>query len=159
MNKFFVILLFPLIAFSALASPAHVERTRQSQIEKDPARDAFVQQVLALVNKERSRYKLKLLVLDKDLTEVAQLHAQDMARRDYFSHKNPEGKSGGDRITNAGIPWHTWGENIANSYKTPEEVMQGWMNSKGHRANILGADFGRIGIGFYEYYWVQNFTD
>ncbi len=84
-----------------------------------------------------------------------------MAARDYFSHTSPEGGSAGDRITAAGYRWSTWGENIARGQQTPESVMDAWMNSPGHRANILNCDFKDLGVGVHIAsggpWWTQNF--
>jgi uncharacterized protein YkwD len=120
---------------------------------------AIVQEVCRLVNKERSANKLKPLVLDMKLSHVAQAHAEDMVNRQYFSHDTPEGLSPFDRMKAAQISYMTAGENIAYWYKTPAEVMASWMNSSGHRANILNSKYGKIGVGYEKNYWVQDFTN
>jgi len=119
-------------------------------------------QVLALVNTQRIANGLQTLVLNQSLVTVAQNFAQAMATQGFFSHNSPDGSTPGQRIESAGYEWRTWGENIAYGYKTPEEVMNGWMNSSGHRASILNANFKEIGIGFAingsgTAYWVQDF--
>jgi hypothetical protein len=87
-----------------------------------------------------------------------------MAQQNYFSHTSLDGRSAGTRISQAGYSWNTYGENIAAGYTTPEAVVAGWMNSSGHRANILRSSFCDIGVGYaysasssYGRYWTQNF--
>jgi uncharacterized protein YkwD len=84
-----------------------------------------------------------------------------MAARDYFDHTSPDGKDPGDRITAAGYQWTTYGENIARGQQTPAAVMDSWMNSPGHRANILNCSFKEIGLGVHEGsggpWWTQVF--
>lgn len=123
------------------------------------ANRTVVERVCVLVNQERNKVGLMPLVLNAKLSDVAQAHAEDMVNRNYFSHNTPEGLSPFDRMHAAGISYQTAGENIAYWYKTPEEVMQTWMNSTGHRANILKAQYGKIGIGYDQNYWVQDFTN
>ncbi len=121
---------------------------------------AFVEQVCVLVNQVRKENgNLPSLKLTAPLSDVAQAFAQDMVFRGFFDHTNPDGLSPFDRMHNAGIFYSSAGENIAYGYPTPESVMNGWMNSSGHRANILNARFGKLGVGFYQNYWVQDFTN
>jgi len=125
----------------------------------DFADRATVEQVCLLVNQQRSLVGAKSLVLDAALSKVAQDFAIDMVQRGYFSHTSPDGSGPSERMKAGGISYRTWGENIAYNYKTPAAVMTGWMNSSGHKANILNSNFGKIGIGYYQNYWVQDFTD
>jgi uncharacterized protein YkwD len=76
-----------------------------------------------------------------------------------MSHTGSDGSSPGDRITRAGYTWSAYGENVAYGYATPEQVMNGWMNSPGHRANILNCSFKEIGVGLAQpgSYWTQDF--
>jgi len=99
-----------------------------------------------LVNKERSKRGVKELIFDSKLQDVGRGHCRDMFGRGYFSHYTPEGLSPFDRIAKAGISFEAAGENLALSPNT-DIAMQGLMNSPGHKANILSADFGKIGIG------------
>ncbi|MFV9506489.1 MAG: CAP domain-containing protein, partial [Oscillochloridaceae bacterium umkhey_bin13] len=94
-------------------------------------------------------------------------HSQDMAQRGYFSHFSPEGRDPSDRVDATGYQWQMVGENIASGYRTPQEVVAGWMDSPGHRANILRCEFTEIGIGYFERpddpsrmrtYWTQVFA-
>ncbi|MEU7019255.1 sigma-70 family RNA polymerase sigma factor [Streptomyces sp. NPDC046203] len=118
------------------------------------------QQVIALVNTERSRAGCGPLTGNALLTRAAQGQSDDMAARDFFDHTNPDGDGPGERVTAAGYQWSTYGENIAKGQRTPAEVMEAWMNSPGHRANILNCDFREIGIGLHTGggpYWTQVF--
>ncbi|BBO70791.1 hypothetical protein DSCA_47210 [Desulfosarcina alkanivorans] len=122
------------------------------------------EEVLAGVNLERQIYNLGPLQWDSSLHAAALGHSEDMARNDYFSHTSLDGRSAGQRITQAGYSLYTYGENIAAGYSTPAAVVEGWMNSAGHRANILSSSFCDIGVGLaysaasrYGYYWTQDF--
>ena len=122
----------------------------------------YAQQVLELVNIERSKAGLKPLVLDTKLSYVATEKSKDMAVSNYFSHTSPNYGSPFDMMKEFGISYRTAGENIAMGFRTAETVMDGWMNSPGHKANILDEAFGRIGIGVYfgdSVYWTQMFAD
>ncbi|MET9346419.1 CAP domain-containing protein [Streptomyces termitum] len=117
-------------------------------------------QVIALVNAERAKAGCGPLTANATLTRAAQGHSDDMAARDFFDHTNPDGDGPGERVTAAGYPWTTYGENIAMGQTTPEQVMEGWMNSQGHRENILNCSFKEIGVGVQKDggpYWTQVF--
>ncbi|TDC68078.1 hypothetical protein E1200_12765 [Actinomadura sp. GC306] len=117
-------------------------------------------QVIALVNKERAKQGCRAVTADPLLTRAAQAHSADMKRRGFFDHTNPDGKDPGDRITATGYRWSTYGENIAKGQPTAASVMKAWMNSPGHRANILNCRFAEIGVGLVTSggpYWTQNF--
>ncbi len=118
-------------------------------------------QVIALVNEERASAGCGPLTDDSLLRAAAQGHSEDMAARDFFDHTNPDGEDPGQRITAAGYRWSTYGENIAKGQQTAESVMTSWMNSPGHRANILNCDFKNIGVGIHNGsggpWWTQNF--
>lgn len=95
---------------------------------------------------------------------MARMHSEDMAARGFFDHYNPDGESPFDRMGNYGIKFRAAGENIAAGQSTPGSVMDSWMNSPGHMANILSSSFGKIGIGIatggsYRIYWTQCFTN
>ncbi|MCH5185882.1 MAG: hypothetical protein J1F64_07135 [Oscillospiraceae bacterium] len=119
--------------------------------------------VLDLVNAERAAYGLNALVWNESLADVARAHSYDMAVRGFFDHTNPDGLSPFDRIKQYGITYSVAAENIAEGQSTPEDVMNAWMNSPGHRANILNASLTELGVGLYisdygyGYYWTQNF--
>ncbi|MFE7948169.1 CAP domain-containing protein [Streptomyces sp. NPDC057426] len=122
--------------------------------------DSVADRVISLVNAERAKAGCGPLSANATLTRAAQGHSDDMAARDYFDHTNPDGDGPGERVTAAGYPWSTYGENIAMGQSTPEQVMDSWMNSPGHRANILNCDFKEIGVGVHNEggpYWTQVF--
>jgi uncharacterized protein YkwD len=118
-------------------------------------------QVLAMVNSERAKAGCSALTTDSRLAGAARAHSSDMASRNYFSHDTPEGTSVGTRVTGAGYQWSNVGENIAYGQPDAQSVMQAWMNSSGHRANILNCAFRNIGIGTANssrgLYWTQEF--
>ncbi|MFH8407095.1 sigma-70 family RNA polymerase sigma factor [Streptomyces sp. NPDC018019] len=110
----------------------------------------FAQQVTALVNTERAKQGCAPVQNNGQLDTAARRHSQDMDARHYFDHTSPDGTDPGDRIQAAGYRWSTYGENIARGQRSAAEVMKSWMNSPGHRANILNCDFREIGIGTHE---------
>ncbi|WP_431771378.1 CAP domain-containing protein [Streptomyces cucumeris] len=116
-------------------------------------------QIVALVNKERAKVGCKPVTVDAKLTKAAQAHSEDMAEHSNMSHTGSDGSSPDDRIERAGYSWSTYGENVAYGYSSPESVMDGWMNSSGHKANILNCDFKEIGVGHAQpgHYWTQDF--
>ncbi|CAL9618281.1 hypothetical protein SUDANB120_05805 [Streptomyces sp. enrichment culture] len=116
-------------------------------------------QILALVNKERAAVGCPALTVNEQLTKAAQAHSEDMASHSTMSHTGSDGSDPGQRITRAGYEWRTYGENVAYGYSTAEQVMQGWMNSPGHRQNILNCAFKEIGVGLAQpnHYWTQDF--
>ena len=121
----------------------------------------YANEVLNLVNQERATAGLPALQLDNDAVRAAKAHAEDMIGRSYFSHSTPEGWSPSDRVTmTGGTGFSGVGENIAFGQQTPAAVMTAWMNSSGHRANILNTSYTHIGIGVADSqgpYWVQVF--
>jgi uncharacterized protein YkwD len=108
---------------------------------------ALEAEVVKIVNDERAKANCAALTADDRLTAAARGHSADMAARNYFSHTTPEGVEFATRITDAGYRWSRAGENIAKGQRTPAEVMSSWMNSAGHRANILNCGFKNIGVG------------
>ncbi len=119
----------------------------------------YEKKVVELVNEIRKDYGLSELKLNTKLCAVAKAKAQDMKDNNYFSHTSPTYGSPFDMIKSFGISYRTAGENIAMGYRTPEEVVDGWMNSEGHRANILNGSFKEIGMGHVANgnYWTQMF--
>ncbi|MFE9775212.1 CAP domain-containing protein [Streptomyces sp. NPDC005931] len=118
--------------------------------------------VIGLTNRERARAGLPALGADPLLTAAAQAHSADMVARDFYAHTAPDGSRPRDRATAAGSTRRTVGENIACGQRSAAEVVQGWMNSPGHRANILRPEFTHIGVGFAGggragTYWTQLF--
>lgn len=117
----------------------------------------FEQQVVQLVNQQRAKAGLRALTHRADVKNVAQKKAEDMINSNYFSHTSPNYGSPFDMLKTFGISYSYAGENIAKGQKTPQEVMNAWMNSSGHRANILKPEYDVIGVGFYHGAWVQMF--
>ena len=123
---------------------------------------SYGEKILQLVNKERTSRGLNALVLSADISKVAVEKSKDMAIYDYFAHESPNYGSPFDMMHKFGITYRAAGENIAMGYRTPADVMEGWMNSPGHKANILNKNFNKMGIGMYSgktIYWTQQFTD
>ena len=116
---------------------------------------AFVQEVWKLVNQERAKEGLPALKLDEKLCQAAQKRAKEIKTK--FDHTRPDGTGCFTVFKEFGIPYMAAGENIAAGQTTPKQVMNGWMNSEMHKANILYNDFKSIGIGFDNNHWVQLF--
>lgn len=119
-------------------------------------------QVIQLTNQERAKNGLKPLTANWELSRVARYKAMDMRDNHYFSHTSPTYGDPFTMMKNFGISYKTAGENIAAGQATPQEVVQAWMNSPGHRANILNATYTQIGVGNAQggsmgYYWSQMF--
>ncbi|MFF3243737.1 CAP domain-containing protein [Streptomyces sp. NPDC002870] len=136
-------------------------RTEDSSVRSAQSLERLLEDAVAvLVNQERDRRGLVPLVTDERLRDSARSHSEDMARRGFFDHFTPEGLSPADRMVAYGYPLPA-AENIAAGQPHPLVVMAEWMNSPGHRVNILHEDFGVIGVGVYfsEYgpVWTQNF--
>ncbi|KIL47975.1 CAP domain-containing protein [Jeotgalibacillus campisalis] len=128
------------------------------QQEASPVSD-FEQQVVELTNAERSKEGLPALELDTELSKVADDKSLDMQQNQYFSHTSPTHGSPFDMMKAYGIQYSSAGENIAMGQGSPEEVVQAWMNSEGHRKNIMSSSFTHIGVGHVENgnYWTQMF--
>ncbi len=117
------------------------------------------QQILTLVNEERAAAGCAALSLDGSLTAAATAHSLDMAAQGYFSHTGLDGSQPWDRARAAGYGSSGIGENIAAGYGSAEAVMSGWMNSSGHRANILNCGYRHLGVGYAAQgnHWTQLF--
>ncbi|MGN1401101.1 MAG: CAP domain-containing protein [Bacillus sp. (in: firmicutes)] len=120
---------------------------------------AFEQQVIDLTNAERAKSGLEPLTLDKELSAVARKKSEDMQANSYFSHTSPTYGSPFDMMKQFGISYSAAAENIAQGQTTPEEVVNAWMNSEGHRANIMNTSYTHIGVGYVANgnYWTQMF--
>lgn len=120
----------------------------------------YAYQVAAIVNQEREAYGLAPLKYSDELSRAANVRAGEI--QSYFSHTRPDGRSCFTAITDMGIKYRAVGENIAYGQRDPAEVMNAWMNSSGHRANILSENYDYIGIGVTSrngvYYWSQFFA-
>ncbi|WP_445669123.1 CAP domain-containing protein [Niallia sp. FSL W8-0635] len=126
--------------------------------KKEPSN--FIESVIDLTNAERKKQGLPALQAYPELNNVADMKAKDMNDKGYFSHTSPTYGSPFDMMRDFGITYQSAGENIAQGQRTPEEVVEAWMNSEGHRANILNDKYTHIGVGFDEggYEWVQMFV-
>lgn len=124
------------------------------------AMKSYVEQVVELVNMERAKIGLPALTMSQDLNNAAQIRAVETVQS--FSHTRPDGSSFSSVLKENGISFRGAGENIAWGQRTPEAVVNAWMNSEGHRANILNKNFTSIGVGYYlngsTPYWAQLFT-
>jgi uncharacterized YkwD family protein len=123
----------------------------------------FQNEVVRLVNVERAKNSLPALTADSLLMKTATVKSQDMANNNYFDHTSPTYGSPFDLMKKFGVTYRAAGENIAMGQTTPAQVMNGWMNSSGHRANILNSAYTKIGVGVVKnasgrYYWTQHFT-
>lgn len=114
---------------------------------------------MQLVNEIRAQNGLGTLKLNSDLSDVARTKSQDMHDNGYFAHESPTYGSPFEMMKSFGISYNAAGENIAMGYTSPQAVVDAWMNSPGHRANILGASFTQIGVGYVKdgHYWTQMF--
>ncbi len=123
--------------------------------------DDYAYRVYEIVNEERKAAGLSPLGYNSELCKMASIRAEEISRS--FSHDRPDGSSCFSIFDEYGYRYYCVGENIAAGYSNPEHVMDGWMNSPGHRANILNSDFGNIGVGVYKgdgwICWVQLFSD
>lgn len=146
------------------AGPVWSFTTAESAPETD-----FATEVVALVNQERAAAGCSPLAVDPLIENAALAHSRDMARNDFFSHTGSDGSSPADRVTAQGYEWTRLGENIAAGYTSPAAVVAGWMDSPGHRANILNCDFTETGVGYYylendsgetnyHHYWTHDFA-
>ena len=154
-----LVLLLHLLPACSTSTPSQAP----TAVETTPSEAAFGQEVLTLVNAERTAEGLTALSWNADVADVAWLHAKDMVSRGFFDHINPDGASAGDRLIKAQISFSAAGENIAQGHQTAQEAVQAWMNSPPHRENILHPDFTELGVGIVqtsnpnETSWVQVF--
>ena len=127
--------------------------------QEDPSALAFEHEVIHLVNEQRAKNGLKALTANWELSRVARYKSQDMADNRYFSHTSPTYGTPFQMIKAFGLTYRTAGENIAYGQRTPQAVVDAWMNSSGHRANILNASYTQIGVGYVSNgrYWTQMF--
>lgn len=123
---------------------------------------SYAEQVVDLVNKERAKEGLAPLTIDTGLEQAALVRSKEIQTN--FSHTRPNGSSFATAVAEAGVTYRRTGENIAWGQKTPEAVVNAWMNSEGHRANIMNVNFSRIGVGYLTNasgtpYWTQLFAN
>ena len=154
----------PTTPVTAPAAPVEKPSTTQNNTTVSSSNLTYEQKVVELVNIERQKAGLQTLKMDSAISNVARTKSKDMAVNNYFAHQSPTYGSAGDMLKQFGISWYAWGENIASGQKTPEIVVNAWMNSPGHRANILSSNFNKIGVGYVTNssgrpYWTQIFTN
>ena len=152
----------PAKAAPAKAAPAKVTPAKAAPATNLTENDKLVKEVVTLVNQERAKVGLAPLKENLQLSNVAKLKSEDMATKNYFSHTSPTYGSPFDMMKKFGITYSAAGENIAMGQQTPASVMSAWMNSPGHKANILSANFTEIGVGIAKnadgsIYWTQQF--
>jgi uncharacterized protein YkwD len=121
--------------------------------DSDPELIIFVE----IMNDHRESVGCARLTWNRDVAEVAQAHSEDMVERDFFDHTNPDGKSPFDRLRDAGIAYSGAAENIAWGYPSAEAVLDGWLNSSGHRSNIENCSLTEHGVGLYQSHWTHLF--
>ncbi|MBN1221578.1 MAG: hypothetical protein JXM69_21835 [Anaerolineae bacterium] len=119
------------------------------------------EQLIALINAERSRNGRSPLSINPLLMQAAEAHSQDMVNRNFFDHINPDGQDPGDRLDNVGYNYAWAGETIGAGYTTPQAMFNAWMNSSGHRDILMEKEFTEIGIGYvtggyYGHYWTAD---
>ena len=143
-----------------ITPPSEDTNTPENKPEADKEL-TFAEQVVELVNQERTKAGLNAVTLDKSIASAALVRAKEIETS--FSHTRPNGSKFSTALTEQGVTFKGAGENIAWGQKSPEAVMQAWMNSEGHRANILNKNFTKIGVGYYQNaagrnFWTQLFT-
>lgn len=132
------------------AKPSPKEEGKQEESEQEDAILAYEQEVVRLVNEERAARGLPALTCSAELSDGAREKSADMQKMGYFSHTSPTYGSPFDQMKARGINYRYAGENIAMGYATPEAVVNAWMHSEGHKANILSENFKEIGVGYME---------
>lgn len=149
----------PTVRVETVSTPKPQEPT---VLATNPTTPSYLTELLELTNAERQRIGLAPLVLSTTLNSAAQRHAEDLVRNGIFSHTGSDGSQPSDRALDAGYPFRYVGENIAAGGSTASMTMQQWMNSAGHRDNILKPEYTEVGFGYvadentpYRYYWVQ----
>ncbi|MEK4485565.1 CAP domain-containing protein [Psychrobacillus sp. FSL H8-0484] len=149
------------------ATPATPATPVTPPVVKEPVKEnneavkvsSVIQQVVDLTNQERAKAGLKPLQLDTKLTQSAQAKSQDMKNKNYFSHTSPTYGSPFDQMKAFGVTYSSAAENIAMGQRSATEVMNAWMTSPGHKANIMNPSYTHIGVGLSDsgYYWTQQF--
>ncbi|MFA5577443.1 MAG: CAP domain-containing protein [Tissierellaceae bacterium] len=141
-----------------------VEPTNPAPSPSISGLSAIEAEVVRLVNVERQKEGLRPLEASLELSNVARKKSEDMGKNNYFNHNSPTYGSPFDMMKSFGIKYGTAGENIAKGQLSAQSVVRAWMNSSGHRANIMNSSFTKIGVGYYQTsngtnYWTQMFTN
>lgn len=144
-----------ILLLDRLTVTAGFQATKEADHEKFA--HAMERQIFDLANVFRQKNNISLLQWDDLIATTARKHSQDMSEREYFEHSNPEGQSPFDRMKADGITYSRAAENIAVGYLDAMDVHNGWINSQGHRKNILNGSLQRLGVGVFEGYYTQNF--
>lgn len=137
---------------SSPANPSTAERPPQATLTENL-------KLTALTNRYREEENLGAVRLDPQLSQIALLFARDMMNRNYFDHVTPDGVTMSERLQNGHILFRAAGENIAKGQRDEDAVMIAWMNSPGHRRNIMNGRYGKIGFAHMGPYWVMELTD
>ena len=145
-----------------ISNPSQIYPGQKINIPSIDDVKALEQKVIELVNQQRAYNGLPALKANWEVSRVARYKSQDMIDKHYFAHQSPTFGSPFNMMENFGIRFSAAGENIAYGQRTPEEVMKSWMNSPGHRSNILNATYNQIGVGVAKssngtFYWTQMF--
>ena len=143
--------------------PEQPDTEQSPSLPENPEQDStgtmsqLEKQAAELVNQMRIQNGLQPLTVDANLSIKARIKSSDMKTNNYFSHTSPTYGSPFQMMQSLGIAYKSAGENIAKGYTTAEAVVNAWMNSAGHRANILSTNYTSIGIGYVDGYWTQWF--
>lgn len=148
--KFLTFLLFTFILISCGSNEKNLEVEEELSLTE-------AEIVLSLVNKARLDAGLNILILNEALNTAAYEHSLDMETNEYFSHTSLDGTKFSSRAINAGYKGSPTGENIANGQRSAEAAFTSWINSEGHKANILNANATDMGLGLSGFYWTQVF--
>ena len=145
-----------------LKNPNLIYPGQKVYIPSTPEATTNEKEVARLVNVERAKNGLPSLTYNWQLARVARYKSQDMINNNYFAHNSPTYGSPFDMMRSFGLSYTAAGENIAYGQRSPQEVMNGWMNSPGHRSNILNSRYTQIGVGYAKNsngtkYWTQEF--
>lgn len=151
-----------------LAAPAGRAAAQSSQGDATQ-RAALIERLVDVVNRQRALNGVRPVTLEPRLSKAAQAHSDDMARRDYFHHKSPDGRDVADRVQSAGYPWRIVEENLSAGLSDPDSVVNSWMTSPEHRDNMLNPDVTDVGAGVtevrpgtghsrYSVYWTAVFA-
>lgn len=145
-----------------ISNPAFIYPGQKINIPSIDDVKALEQKVIDLVNRQRAQNGLSALKANWEVGRVARYKSQDMINKHYFDHQSPTYGSPFNMMENFGIKFNAAGENIAYGQRTPQDVMNDWMNSPGHRSNILNPTYNQIGVGVAKsangtYYWTQMF--
>ncbi|KAL7999485.1 putative CAP domain-containing protein [Plasmopara halstedii] len=153
------------LALSTTSSSAENNLRTPRKLQTYSSYDGYYQQMLDAVNAERAKAGLSALCTNQKLANAAARHSKDMAENNFMGHEGSDGSTLSSRITDAGYSWNAVAENVAAGQEDVASVMESWMNSAGHRANILGADYTMFGTSYvynakstYGHYWTQDFA-